>query len=164
MMWLAVLGGIAATSWLTIKIHHYKYHRRHWVKGINEKSHEDVFMTFDQWKTYYNADPDHWQEGEFEISSVSAPLYRTKKKDYQVSFLTIFDYYRFINFCNKLEKTGSDAQNVKDMLELTEIIQKEAAARAEKARKESQEAFDKMVAAQERAMEGARKGTQTWPR
>ena len=141
----------------------YRNHKKA-TFGINDENLEGcqdrvTFLSFDQWLTFYNADPAHWTDlvnSNYESGrrEYHLPVYTTEKahtspytqreiiehKYHYIKFLTRRDFWKYIRFMRKAEKKGEDYQNSQEILVLAEAVRKESAKRVEALQKEQAEA------------------------
>jgi len=118
-----------------------------------------TFLSFDQWLTFYNADPAHWTDlvnsnynsGKrkyhlpvYTIETTHTSYYTQRKitepKYHYIKFLTRRDFWKYIRFIRKAEKKGEDYQNSQEILVLAEAVRQESAKRVEALQKEQAEA------------------------
>lgn len=120
-------------------------------------------LSFNSWKTFYDADPDNWgiiresfrycsrySVSKYDPLYVYFPCYTyedndNRKKERYIKFLTRKDYRKFIKFYNRLLYTGEDYQNQKEILELAGIVGKRAKDRVEETQKQIQEEYKNMI-------------------
>ena len=108
-------------------------------------------LSFAQWKTFYNADPENWinfihNEYDHRRGMYQMPVYKKEINHRQfeyvyIKFLTPYDYKQYIDFMRELEGTGQDYQNTKEVLELGEVIKVRAAARTKALQEETVKAY-----------------------
>jgi len=108
-----------------------------------------TWLTFDQWLTFYNADPDHWEHmlnSNWDDSRYYyLPVYRKniynsnqyrKWKYIYIKFLTRKDYRKYLKYKKELEKRGEDYENTQEVLALAKTVREEGAKRVEQLQKE----------------------------
>ena len=133
----------------------YRNHKKA-TFGINDENlagcqDRVTFLSFNQWLTFYNADPAHWTDlvnSNYESGrrEYHLPVYKINTHDYRqweyhyIKFLTRRDFWRYIRFLRKAEKKGEDYQNSQEILVLAEAIRQESAKRVEALQKEQAEA------------------------
>lgn len=129
-------------------------------EDLSECQDRVTFLSFDQWLTFYNADPAHWTDlvnsnYESGIKKYHLPVYTTKTthtspytqkeitepKYHYIKFLTRGDFRKYIRFLRNAEKKGEDYQNSQEILVLAEAVRQESAKRVEALRKEQDEAL-----------------------
>lgn len=144
------------------KMWNYKYHRNanrcyYYDKLTNLSSIPErvTFLTFNQWKAFYNADPENWRiyektEDDKEVHKYKIAIYDTNPKNAHnykdsyiyIKFLTPYDYTQFLQYVEELEKNGEDYENSQEILALSKIIQQRSEERLKKIQKELADAAE----------------------
>ena len=133
----------------------YKYHKEasvcipHDTKSyLNDIPERVTYLSFEQWRAFYNADPENWQnfehaEDKYEKHKYKIPVYNTTPKQSRYSdgyiyikFLTPYDYTQYLEFIEEQERLGEDYQNSQEILALSKIIQQRSEKRLKKIQKE----------------------------
>ena len=128
------------------------------------------YLHFNQWLTFYNADPEHWDcivNKECDVNSFSGvkyyfyyyiPYYKYFSQNgryitgrHFIKFLTRKDYKKFVKFMITNEEKGTDYQNQQEILKLSQVIGRESAKRLEAAQNEVQKAYEENKRIMERA-------------
>lgn len=129
-------------------------------------------LTFDQWLTFYQGDPEHWIDYEnynyvSGSHSYHLPVYKKitnsniRRKDggwgkvteyIYIKFLTRADFRKYHNYIKAILKNGQDFENLREIQELAEHIGKIA----EKRLRETQERTQKAIDENKRLMEETR--------
>lgn len=122
-----------------------------------------TWLSFDKWRTFYNADIDNWEiynhKSYYGSEDYYLPAYKkAERKDdhsypvYQyIKFLTRRDYRKFKRFVRKMKRQGEDAENTKEILELADIIGSRATLRLEAAQEEVNKRYNNMIELQLKA-------------
>lgn len=130
--------------------------------GINDEELENcpervTRINFAKWEVFYNGDPDNWIVHEnsnykngghpYRLPVYRKNRYNTDSKyphyDYiYIKFLTAVDYDRYNDFIDRLERTGEDAENLREIEALAEHIGKIANERLRKIQERTQQAID----------------------
>ena len=154
-------------------MNYYKSYEFH--KNYNGKEHifDDVllrdenttYLTFQQFITLYNADSENWHFIEKEKSYetfFSYPrttfyipyyTYGNKTKRY-IKFLTKKDYKKFVKTLKNNAKKGLDYENQKEVLELTQSIQKRSSQKLLEAQTEVEKAYNEHIDLIQKIKEG----------
>lgn len=120
--------------------------------------HRITYVTFDKWQILYNADPgnwhyfysegSHWGAFDYIFYNYYIPYYQypfLSKNNINayhfIKFLTKKDYKKFVKFILNNEEEGTDYQNQKELLYLTQQIGDQSTKRLEAAQKEVQKAY-----------------------
>lgn len=142
----------------------YKNHKQA-EYGVNDEKlflcpDRVTFLSFDQWLTFYNADPAHWMDlvnsGYIDgTREYHLPVYTiektytsmsgaeiTKPEYRYIKFLTRGDFYKYIRFLRNAEKKGEDYQNSQEILALAEATREESAKRLKEVQERTQKAID----------------------
>lgn len=145
------------------------YTYKHHLKGDTGLYYQDLtkenttWLSFDKWRTFYNADIDNWEiynhKSYFGNYDYYLPAYKKaeRKNDHSypvyqyIKFLTRKDYRKFKRFVRKMMRRGEDAENTKEILELADIIGNRATLRLEAAQEEINKQYNNMLMLQERA-------------
>ena len=151
----------------------YKYHReadsclqsdvRNELQSIPERV---TFLSFDQWRAFYNADPENWINADGIVNGnerhkYKIPVYNTTpgdKSHYKngyiyIKFLTPYDYTQYLDFIEEQEQAGEDYQNEQEILALSKIIQERSEKRLKKIQKELAAAAERNRQLYEKAKE-----------
>lgn len=143
----------------------YKHHLKcdtglHYQDLTDENT---TWLSFDKWRTFYNADIDNWEiynhKSCYGNEDYYLPAYKKEeRKDdhsypvYQyIKFLTRRDYRKFKRFVRKMMKRGEDAENTKEILELADVIGNRATLRLEAAQEEVNKRYNNMIELQLKA-------------
>ena len=122
-----------------------------------------TWLSFDKWRTFYNADIDNWEiynhKSYYGNEDYYLPAYKKaeRKNDHSypvyqyIKFLTRRDYRKFKRFVRKMMKHGEDAENTKEILELADIIGSRATLRLEAAQEEVNKRYNLMLEQQTKA-------------
>ena len=122
-----------------------------------------TWLSFDKWRTFYNADIDNWEiynhKSYYGNEDYYLPAYKKaeRKNDHSypvyqyIKFLTRKDYRKFKRFVRKMMKRGEDAENTKEILELADIIGNRATLRLEAAQEEVNKRYNNMIELQLKA-------------
>lgn len=116
-----------------------------------------TWLSFDKWRTFYNADIDNWEiynhQSYYGNEDYYLPAYKKaeRKNDHSypvyqyIKFLTRRDYRKFKRFVRKMMKHGEDAENTKEILELADVIGNRATLRLEAAQEEVNKRYRLML-------------------
>ena len=120
-----------------------------------------TWLSFDKWRTFYNADIDNWEiynhKSYYGNEDYYLPAYKKaeRKNDYPIyqyiKFLTRRDYRKFKRFVKKMMKHGEDVENTKEILELADVIGSRATLRLEAAQEEVNKRYRLMLEQQTKA-------------
>ena len=141
--------------------HHLKCDTGLYYQDLTDEN--TTWLSFDKWRTFYNADIDNWEiynhKSYYGNEDYYLPAYKkAERKDdhsypvYQyIKFLTRRDYRKFKRFVRKMMKRGEDAENTKEILELADIIGSRATLRLEAAQEEVNKRYNNMMELQLKA-------------
>ena len=125
-----------------------------------------TFVTFEQWKIFYNADIANWHivehedfcegfiydflECMFDYCMLNKYYdiyyqYPNNEEKHYIKFLRKKDFTKFCKFYKELIKNGLDYENQKEFLELGEIINKESIKKLEETQKKLNEAYNNNI-------------------
>ena len=138
----------------------YRHHKNKKVMNdpaidLRKNPECETFLTFDQWKTFYTIDPEHWNNhkdyyGSFIKTNCWFPHYKKydpkSKKTYHyfIKFKTARDYRKYKHFIKYSLRSHEDYENTQEILELTKIFKEVADKRAAEARAQTQAAYDNL--------------------
>lgn len=135
----------------------------HFNRKIDDEKYES-FLSFDQWETFYNADPENWHWDTRQDSYETFFWKETKYYNYYIvyyrypdkhhhfiKFLTKRDYKKFKKYIEKHAADGTDWDNEQEILKLSQMIGNIATKRLEEAQKELQNAYHKNKQIMEKA-------------
>jgi hypothetical protein len=125
------------------------YSCRYWYSLNDENT---TFLTFSQWKTLYEGDPEGWYQVNGKNAYVTCPCYikidekgnRCWNKVRFIKFLHRRDFKKWLKFLKNAEKKGLEYDNFQEVAELTSSVRQVAQMKLEESQKQVQIQYDEM--------------------
>ncbi len=140
---------------MIIRFDFNKYINQHYFdrigRGIYLKDEYITYLTFEQWKTFYNADSENWDfyHDVFHYTSkqnVYFPYYKHDNKYRVIIFPTKKEYKKFYKFFVKnIKNVYSRADNQKEIIEFAKIIEEKATLNIEEVQKKIAHDYKKVL-------------------
>ena len=155
----------------------YEFHKNyngkeHWYDDVLLKDENTTYLTFQQFITLYTADSENWhfikEEKSYETffnslfwdldyptTTFYIPYYIYGNKAIRyIKFLTKKDYKNFVKTLKNNVKKGLDYENQKEVLELTQSIQKRSSQKLLEAQTEVEKAYNEHIDLIQKITEG----------
>jgi hypothetical protein len=129
--------------------HCSNYSCRYWYFLNDENT---TFLTFSQWKTLYEGDPEGWYQVNGKNAYVTCPCYikidekgnRCWNKVRFIKFLHRRDFKKWLKFLKNAEKKGLEYDNLQEVAELTSSVRQVAQMKLKESQKQVQIQYDEM--------------------
>lgn len=153
----------------------YEFHKnyngkKHFYDDALLKDENTTYLTFQQFITLYNADSENWhfieEEESYEYffswlfwdyprTTFYIPYYTYEDKTIRyIKFLTKKDYKNFVKTLKNNAKKGLDYENQKEVLELTQSVQKRSSQKLLEAQTEVEKAYNEHIDLIQKIKEG----------
>lgn len=136
---------------------------------LNDKN--TTFLTFSQWKTLYEGDPEGWYQAKDEDADMVCPCYvKINEKGNRcwdevrfIKFLHKRDFKKWLRFLKSIEKKDIKYDNLQEIIELSNSVRQAAKMRLEESQKQVQIQYNEMQELLEKNTSSVLDSVQTTP-